>query len=144
MHEPSIIFLLFVIFVGAAIAATVALYVRQALIIAYICVGILVGPAGFAWVTDTRFISDISHVGIIFLLFLLGLNLSPGKLIDLFKQTALVTVFSSTVFAMAGWGLATGFGFSGQDAVMTGLACMFSSTITVSYTHLTLPTKRIV
>lgn len=129
MHEPSIIFSLFLIFVGAAIAATIALYIRQALIIGYILLGVIIGPAGLAWVSDTDLISDISHIGIIFLLFLLGLNLSPGKLVALFRQTAVVTVVSAAVFALAGWGIATAFGFSTQDAVFAGIACMFSSTI---------------
>ena len=129
MHEPSIIFSLFLIFVGAAIAATVALYVRQALIIGYILLGIVVGPAGLAWVSDTDLISDISHIGIIFLLFLLGLNLSPGKLVALFRQTAIVTAVSAGIFALVGWSIASMFGFSDQDAVFVGLACMFSSTI---------------
>ena len=129
MHEPSIIFSLFLIFVGAAIAATVALYVRQAIIIGYILLGVIVGPAGLAWVSDTQLISDISHIGIIFLLFLLGLNLSPGKLVTLFRQTALVTAVSSGVFALVGWCIAIIFGFNTQDAVFVGLACMFSSTI---------------
>jgi len=129
MHEPSIVFSLFLIFVGAAITATIALYIRQALIIGYIILGVIIGPAGLSWVSDTNLISDISHIGIIFLLFLLGLNLSPGKLVALFRQTAVVTAASAAVFAVVGWSIASVFGFSGQDAVFTGLACMFSSTI---------------
>jgi len=129
MHEPSIIFSLFLIFVGAAIAATIALYIRQALIIGYIILGVIIGPAGLSWVSDTNLISDISHIGIIFLLFLLGLNLSPGKLVALFRQTAVVTAASAAVFAVVGWSIASAFGFSNQDAVFAGLACMFSSTI---------------
>lgn len=129
MHEPSIIFSLFLIFVGAAITATLALYVRQALIIGYILLGVIIGPSGLAWVSDTKLISDISHIGIIFLLFLLGLNLSPGKLVSLFRQTAIVTAISSIAFAVAGWSIATAFGFSSQDAVFAGIACIFSSTI---------------
>jgi len=129
MHEPSIIFSLFLIFVGAAVMATLALFVRQALIIGYILVGVLVGPSALGWISDTKLISDISHIGIIFLLFLLGLNLAPKKLFDLFQQTALVTLFSSAVFAAVGWAIGTVFGFNQQDAIIIGLACMFSSTI---------------
>ena len=92
------LFSLFLIFVGAAIFATVALYARQSLIIAYIALGILLGPWGLAWVEDATLIEDISNVGIIFLLFLLGLNLSPNKLWDLLKQTTFVTIITCLLY----------------------------------------------
>lgn len=129
MHDTSIIFSLFLIFVGAAIASTVALAVRQALIIGYIFLGVLIGPAGVGWISNTKLISDISEIGIIFLLFLLGLNLAPRKLLNLFQQTALVTLISSTIFALIGGLIGLAFGFSHQDSTIIGLACMFSSTI---------------
>jgi len=125
----SMIFSLFLIFVGAAIFATIALYARQSLIIGYIVLGVVLGPWGLKWVTDTNLIQDISNVGIIFLLFLLGLNLSPTKLLDLLKQTTIVTVLTSAVFAAVGWAMATLAGFNFANAAVVGIACMFSSTI---------------
>ncbi len=123
------LFSLFLIFVGAAIFATLALYARQSLIIAYIFLGIVLGPWGLKWVTDTKLIEDISNIGIIFLLFLLGLNLSPRKLLDLLRQTTIVTVLTSGVFAAIGWAMATLAGFDPFNAAVVGIACMFSSTI---------------
>lgn len=120
---------LFLIFVGAAIFATLALYARQSLIIGYIVLGIVLGPWGLKWVTDTNLIQDISNIGIIFLLFLLGLNLSPRKLLELLRQTTIVTVLTSAVFAAIGWAMATLAGFDTFNAAVVGLACMFSSTI---------------
>jgi len=127
--EQSIVFTLFLIFTGAALAATLALYARQALIVAYIFLGVLLGPWGAGWVSDTLLIADMAHVGIIFLLFLLGLNLTPQKLGLLFKQTLVVTVLSSIIFCAAGWVIARGFGFTPLEALLVGAAAMFSSTI---------------
>lgn len=123
------IFSLFLIFVGAAIFATLALFARQSLIIGYIVLGVVLGPWGLKWVTDTDLIQDISNIGIIFLLFLLGLNLSPRKLLELLKQTMIVTLLTSVVFAAVGWAMATLAGFDFANAVVVGIACMFSSTI---------------
>ena len=120
---------LFLIFVGAAIFATLALFARQSLIIAYIVLGIVLGPWGVAWVEDTKLIKDISNIGIIFLLFLLGLSLSPTKLIDLLKQTTFVTLLTSAVFASVGWAFAMLAGFSTTHSLIIGVSCMFSSTI---------------
>jgi len=123
------IYSLFLIFVGAAIFATLALLARQSLIIGYIILGIVLGPSGAAWITDTDLIQDISNIGIIFLLFLLGLNLSPRKLIELLRQTLIVTLLTSAVFASIGWAFATLAGFNTVNAIVVGVACMFSSTI---------------
>ncbi len=123
------LFSLFLIFVGAAVFATLALLARQSLIIGYILLGVILGPWGLQWVTDTELIQDISNIGIIFLLFLLGLHLSPNKLIDLLKQTTFVTVLSSGSFALIGWAVATLAGFDLINSIVVGVACMFSSTI---------------
>ncbi|MDH3376745.1 MAG: cation:proton antiporter [Gammaproteobacteria bacterium] len=129
MSEQSIVFYIFVIFTGAAVLATLALYARQALPVAYIVLGGLLGPWGIALVDDAALIEDIAHVGIIFLLFLLGLDLYPQKLIQLLRQTTIVTVASAVVFAVLGYSVATAFGLGTTAGVVIGVATMFSSTI---------------
>ena len=109
--------------------ATAALMARQSLIIGYILLGVVLGPSALGWVTDTGLIQDISNIGIIFLLFLLGLHLSPNKLFDLLKQTTFVTLLSSGSFALIGWAIASLAGFSMINSIVVGVACMFSSTI---------------
>jgi len=123
------VYSLFLIFVGAAVLGTLALLARQSLIIGYIVLGIVLGPWGLALVVDTQMIKDISNIGIIFLLFLLGLNLSPRKLLELLKQTTIVTILTSGVFATVGWAFAILAGFDTVNSVIVGVACMFSSTI---------------
>ena len=75
LHEIE--FSLFLIFTGAAVLATLALYARQAVIVAYIVLGVMLGPWGLGWVDDPELIADMSHIGIVFLLYLLGLDLFP-------------------------------------------------------------------
>ena len=128
-EHQSIIFSLFLIFTGAALLATLALYARQALIVGYIALGIAFGPWGLALISDTFLIAEIAHVGIIFLLFLLGLNLSPQKLIQLLKQTTLVTLITSIAFCVVGWAVARSFGFTMMESLLVGVTAMFSSTI---------------
>lgn len=128
-EQQSIVFSLFLIFTGAAVVATLALYARQALIIGYILLGIALGPWGLAWVADTSLIADIAKVGIIFLLFLLGLNLSPRKLILLLRQTMLITLITSIACCIAGWAIAQAFGFTLAESLLVGVTAMFSSTI---------------
>ena len=129
MDVSSITFSFFLIFTGAAIFASVALYTRQPLIIAYIALGAVIGPYGLSMVTDLSLLSDIGHVGIIFLLFLLGLDMQPQALWATLRKSTVVAIFSSAIFMAVGYGVAYGFGFATMDAVIIGAAMMFSSTI---------------
>ena len=130
MTTPDpILFTIFLIFAGAAALATAALYARQALIVSYILLGLLFGPWGFALVTDARVITEIAHIGIIFLLFLLGLNLHPQKLLALLRQTTFVTAVSCGVFALSVGVIGWLFGLELIECVVLGAALMFSSTI---------------
>ena len=129
MENPSIIIILFLIFTGAAVLATVVLYLRQSLIIAYIALGLLIGSSGLDLISDASLIQDIAGVGIIFLLFLLGLNLHPQDLVRLVGETTVVTGISSLVLCGLGFGYSQLFGYSVTESLLIGAALMFSSTI---------------
>jgi Kef-type K+ transport system membrane component KefB len=127
--EQSLVFSFFLIFTGAALLATLALYTRQPLLVAYIVLGAILGPYGFEMIKDTALLSDISHVGIIFLLFLLGLDMQPSHLVHMLRKVTLVAIFSSIGFAGIGYGTGWIFGFTHIENLIIGLATMFSSTI---------------
>ncbi len=129
MENESIVFSLFLIFFGAALIATIAMTIRQSLIIAYIAVGLLIGPSGFQLIHDPQLIQNIANVGIIFLLFLLGLNLDPKELIRMVGETTLVTGVSSLILLALGYIYSLQFGFTHLEALIIGSALMFSSTI---------------
>jgi len=125
----SIVFYIFIIFAGSAVLATLALYARQALLIGYIVMGILMGPPVFGVIKDTVLISSIADIGIIFLLFLLGLNLQPQDLFHMLRKTTVLTLVSSLIFALVGALVGWAFGFSFAENLVIGIAAMFSSTI---------------
>ena len=103
MQSDVIVFSIFLIFTGAAVFAGAALYLRQSMLVAYIALGCLVGPWGFGLVTEATTIQGIGHVGIIFLLYLLGLNLHPQKLLQMLREATRVTLLSSLAFAIVGY-----------------------------------------
>jgi Kef-type K+ transport system membrane component KefB len=129
MIDNTLIFSIFSIYAGAAILATVALYCRQSLLVAYMVIGIIMGPWGLKLVDDASIVQQIGDVGIIFLLFLLGLHLNPKNLLHMLKKTTLVALVSSFVFFAIGYGVAYFAGYVYMDCVIVGAAMMFSSTI---------------
>jgi len=129
MHTESVIFSFFLIFTGAALLATLSLYFRQPLLLAYIVLGAILGPFGLAWVVDTDLLADVSHIGIIFLLFLIGLDMQPSHLLQMLRKGYMVAFISSVAFALLGFLVGYGFGFNMIDSLIIGASTMFSSTI---------------
>ncbi|MCG8673290.1 MAG: cation:proton antiporter [Pseudomonadales bacterium] len=127
--SESLFFSIFLIFSGAAVLASFALFTRQPLIVAYIVLGVCLGPFGFNLITDKSALEEIGHIGIVFLLFLLGLDLQPRNFIQLLSKTALVAFVSAAVIGGIGFGISYGFAYTFYESVIIGLAITFSSTI---------------
>ncbi len=129
MHHDPVLFSLFLIFSGAAAIATVALFSHQSMLVSYIVLGALLGPWGVGAISEPKLIADISHVGVIFLLFLLGLNLHPQQLLRLLQEALVVTLGSSLAFALLGFAIGQLFGFRLLESMLIAATAMFSSTI---------------
>lgn len=129
MPSDSMLFVMFLVFSGAAIFATVALYARQALIVSYIVLGVVLGPSLLGWVTDASLIREVADIGIMFLLFLLGLNMHPQKLFRLLGSATIVTGLSSLIFGAIGLAAGLLLGFHWIESLIVGGGLMFSSTI---------------
>jgi Kef-type K+ transport system membrane component KefB len=129
MGFQNIIFEFVLIFAGAAFFATIFLYLKQPVILAYIGFGIAAGPWGLGLIKEPEHIEELSHIGVILLLYLLGINLKPGRLYHLFSKTAVVTLLTSLIFFLVTAAAAMAFGFGLIESIIIGAALMFSSTI---------------
>lgn len=129
MLDGAIFEAFFLIFFGAAIMATGALYTRQPLLVAYIALGVILGPFGTKIIPDISAISEMSHIGIIFLLFLIGLDMQPSALMAVLKKATSIAILSSLSFALLGFAIGILFGFTQIESGVIAMASMFSSTI---------------
>lgn len=129
MTQPTITYVMFLIFTGTAILSTMALFTRQSLLVAYIVLGAIFGPWGLKLVNNTDVIKQAGDIGIIFLLFLLGLHLQPQNLFHSLRKMSLITVSSSLLFFMIGFIPSYLFGYTPEESLVIGITAMFSSTI---------------
>ena len=129
MHEDAVFYTVFLIFAGAAVLSTVVLYTKQSLLVAYILLGAVLGPWGFKCVNDLSAVKQVGDVGIIFLLFLLGLHLQPQNLLHMLKKVTWIAMFSSVLFAGIAYMVGRWFGLSISESWVLGASMMFSSTI---------------
>jgi len=130
MHQPpTIIYIIFLIFAGTAVLSTAALFTRQSLLVAYIALGAIFGPWGLAFVKNSVIVKQAGDIGIVFLLFLLGLDLQPQNLLHSLRKMSWIAFISSTLFFAMGFFVSYFFKFSLSASVIIGFSTMFSSTI---------------
>lgn len=130
MHEsflPSLALITTVV----VILSLVMQKLKQPPIIGYILAGILLSPYGFSIVHAENNLEIFSHMGVSFLLFMVGLSLNPRIVKDVGK-TAVLTGLGQVIFTSAlGYLLAVLLGFSTTEALYLAIALTFSSTIII-------------
>ncbi|MEX1119190.1 MAG: cation:proton antiporter [Terrimicrobiaceae bacterium] len=128
--NTDLFYALGVIVIAAAAFAILARLIRLPSIVAFLFAGLLIGPLT-GWVESTHAIELISELGIILLLFIVGLELSFDKIRDV-GRVAVVAGIGQVVFTAAGgYLLCWVLGFTVMDALFLAVALTFSSTVVV-------------
>lgn len=119
--------------IAATVLAYLAHLLKQPLLLAYLATGMLIGPLiGFGWVSNLADIETISHIGLILLLFLIGLEIDVKKLMD--SGTSLITsgISQFLINTLIGLGFFALIGFSisngNYDLLYLAICCSLSST----------------
>ena len=120
-----------VIIIIAVAVGWIMRLLRQPLVIGYILTGIIVSPHFLNIVSSTEAIATFAHIGIAFLLFVVGLNLNPRIIKDVGK-VSLITGVGQVIFtSVIGFLIGRLLGFSTIVSVYIAVALTFSSTIII-------------
>jgi CPA2 family monovalent cation:H+ antiporter-2 len=125
--QPAIIFL------GAGLASALASRaVRLSPIVGYLVAGLVIGPSGFKLVEDNDTAQFLAQLGVVFLLFDIGLHFSLREIrtrrSDILALAPLQIILCGAAFAAIGWAL----GFAIPIAIMVGVSLALSSTAVVA------------
>ncbi|WP_414837555.1 cation:proton antiporter [Candidatus Nanosalina sp. VS9-1] len=115
----------------ATLLGILAQKTHQPKVIAYILAGLVMGPVGLSIVSGGEMVSLFSELGLVFLLFLIGLEIDLDEIREVLGSTIGIAVIQMFLTFLAGLGIATGLGFDTVTAVFIGAAVMFSSTALV-------------
>ncbi len=108
---------------------------RQPLILAYLLAGFLLGPSGLQWVKSQQSIGTIAELGLIFMLFMIGLEIDLKKIVQAGRviiATAAVQIIGCCVLGVLAF-IAMGlpFGAGRWDALYLGVGVALSSTVII-------------
>ncbi|TWR84839.1 cation:proton antiporter [Pseudomonas saxonica] len=118
----------------ASSLVVIALFRRLKLppVLGYLCVGLMIGPTALDWVHESADLPDLAELGVVFLLFTLGLEFSLPKMLKLRRVVfGLGTLQVLATTAVLG-SLLYAFGMSASTAFMLGAGLSLSSTAIVS------------
>lgn len=131
-HTPALISDLGLILSVAAVTTLVFKKIKQPLVLGYIIAGMLVGPNVplLPSVLDEASIQVWSQLGVIFLLFSLGLEFSFKKVMKVGGSAGITALFTVVFMSVAGWFVGRMLGWSTMDSLfLGGIICMSSTTI---------------
>lgn len=107
--------------------------IRQPLILAYLVAGFAIGPFGFRWITEAHSIETISSIGLILLLFMIGLEIDLKKMLSAGRLITLLGSIQILGCVAIGWAFFHALGLVGTqyEAIYLGVAVALSSTVII-------------
>lgn len=118
---------LFVMLVAAKIMAELFERLRQPSVAGEILAGILIGPSVLNWVQPTDLTSLLAEIGVIFLLFTVGLETKPAAILKVGGRAMLVAVLGVLAPFLGGWLLMRAWGANSIEAMFVGTAMVATS-----------------
>jgi Kef-type K+ transport system membrane component KefB len=136
MHQTDLLTNIGLAIVTATGFGLLAKSLRQPLLLAYLAAGVVLGPEmGLGWIEDKDAIHTISEIGLILLLFIIGLEIDLKKLLASGRTLVVSGVVQFVICVVLGLGFALAFGFAfGQgsfDALYLAVAMSLGSTMIV-------------
>jgi Kef-type K+ transport system membrane component KefB len=147
--EVGVIFDLFLMIVFAKLLAEIFERLRQPAVVGEILAGILIGPSLLGWIQPSEVINVLAEIGVIFLLFTVGLETKPQAILKVGKKASIVAVLGVIVPFVAGYLIMFLTGRSGVEAMFLGAAMVATSVgitarVLSSMNLLDAPTARII
>ena len=123
---------LLIIFASSLVVIALFQRLRLPPVLGYLCVGLMIGPTAFNWVNENEELPDLAELGVVFLLFSLGLEFSLSKMLVLRRVVFGLGSLQVLCSGMLLGGLLMLFGVSITPALLLGVGLSLSSTAIVS------------
>lgn len=128
MHGPlPLPLILLIVFGSAKLLAELFERLGQPGIVGEILAGALIGPSLLGWVTPNITLDALSQVGVMFLLFGVGLQVKSSELLRVGATATLVATIGVIVPFFAGWGILSAWGAPQTEAIFVGASMVATS-----------------
>lgn len=128
-HADNLILTLVGGFVLAFVFGMLANRLKLSPLVGYLVAGVAIGPHTAGFVADTELAPQLAEVGVILLMFGVGLHFSLADLMKVRKIAVPGALFQIAAATLLGWGLGRLMGMSDLEATLTGFALSVASTV---------------
>ncbi len=118
---------LLVVFGFAKLLAEVAQRLRMPGIVGGLVAGIVIGPSGFGWIQYDELLHAMAELGVMFLLFQVGLEVKASELVRVGKVALLSAVLGVALPFVAGWAIMVAAGHPQIESIFMGAAMVATS-----------------
>ncbi len=129
--DGNFLFLTFIFLAAACLVVPLASRFRLGSVLGYLLAGILIGPFGIRFISNSNEIMHFAEFGVVMMLFLIGLELEPSRLWKMRKTIVglggLQVIITTLIFTLAGMAL----GYHWQASLAMAMALSLSSTALV-------------
>ncbi len=125
--DTRVLLTLFLMLVAAKLMAELFERLRQPAVAGEILAGVVIGPSLLGWAAPSEITSLLAEIGVIFLLFTVGLETKPAAIFKVGKQAAVVAVLGVLAPFLGGWLLMRAWGSTSIEALFVGTAMVATS-----------------
>jgi Kef-type K+ transport system membrane component KefB len=118
---------LFLMLVAAKVMAELFERLRQPAVAGEILAGVIIGPSLLGWAAPTEITTTLAEIGVIFLLFTVGLETKPAAIFRVGRSAAIVAVLGVILPFLGGWLLMKAWGATSVEALFVGTAMVATS-----------------
>jgi CPA2 family monovalent cation:H+ antiporter-2 len=129
VHHDNLILILVGGFVLAFLFGMLANRLKLSPIVGYLVAGVVVGPFTPGWVADQSLAPQLAEIGVILLMFGVGLHFSPKELMRVQSIALPGAIVQIAVATALGWGTGLLMGMSGPEAAIFGFSLSVASTV---------------
>jgi Kef-type K+ transport system membrane component KefB len=126
-NTTEILLSLFLMFAAAKLMAEVCERIRQPAVVGEILAGVLIGPSVLGWVRPNEIIQVLAEVGVIFLLFSVGLETKPSAILRVGGRATVVAILGVILPFAGGFLLMRAWGANTVEALFIGTAMVATS-----------------
>ena len=125
--DTRVLLTLFIMLIAAKLMAELFERLRQPAVAGEILAGVLIGPSLLGWAASSEITGLLAEIGVIFLLFNVGLETKPSAIFKVGKHAAFVAILGVVMPLLCGWILMKLWGGSGIEALFVGTAMVATS-----------------
>jgi CPA2 family monovalent cation:H+ antiporter-2 len=130
MHHAAFLQDLAIVMLVASVATLLFRWMKQPVVLGYILAGIVIGPhtPPVQWISDRTTVDTLAELGVVFLMFSLGLEFSLRKLKRVGATAFVAASLEILLMVFVGYELGQAFGWSPMDSLFLGAILSISST----------------